>query len=171
MHKEELITLHQMMVEIKDFFERINPELKFSQYYALKIDPTQVHRSKMEHKYAIFILGTELANAMRDVEFGASCRISARMRELAEKTLKEIENMKYSQYHIFSPNPFRKQSILISDAPGGGRVHQNPPGRTPPDGGLLQVGFSRLGHDYPSRHSCLLATTSLDSDFLRISSS
>jgi hypothetical protein len=94
MHKEELITLHQMMVEIKDFFEKINPELKFSQYYALKIDPSQVHRSKMEHKYAIFILGTELANAMRDVEFGASGRISARMRELAEKTLKEIESMK-----------------------------------------------------------------------------
>jgi hypothetical protein len=94
MHKEELITLHQMMVEIKEFFEKINPELKFSQYYALKIDPSQVHRSKMEHKYAIFILGTELANAMRDVEFGASGRISARMRELAEKTLKEIENLK-----------------------------------------------------------------------------
>ena len=31
MHKEELISLHQMMVEIKDFFEKINPELKFSQ--------------------------------------------------------------------------------------------------------------------------------------------
>jgi hypothetical protein len=31
---------------------------------------------------------------MRDVEFGASGRISARMRELAEKTLKEIENLK-----------------------------------------------------------------------------
>ena len=26
MHKEELITLHQMMVEIKEFFEKINPE-------------------------------------------------------------------------------------------------------------------------------------------------
>ena len=29
MHKEELISLHQMMVEIKEFFEKINPELKF----------------------------------------------------------------------------------------------------------------------------------------------
>lgn len=91
MHKEELLSLHQMLVEIKNYFESINPNLKFSQYYALKIDPTQIHRSKVEHKYAIFVLGSELANAMREVEISSSGRISARMKELAEKVLKEIE--------------------------------------------------------------------------------
>jgi hypothetical protein len=91
MHKEELITLHQMLADIKDYFENINPNLKFSQYYALKISPSQLHKSKMEHKYAIFVLGNELANAMKEVEFSASGRISARMKELAEKTLKEME--------------------------------------------------------------------------------
>jgi hypothetical protein len=45
----------------------------------------------MEHKYAIFVLGNELANAMKEVEFSASGRIAARMRELATKTLKEME--------------------------------------------------------------------------------
>jgi len=91
MHKEELITLHQMLYEIMDYFESTNSDLKFSQYYSLKINPAQLHKSKMEHKYAIFILGNELANAMKDVEFSSSGRISARMKELAEKTLKEIE--------------------------------------------------------------------------------
>lgn len=91
MHKEELITLHQMLFDIKDYFESSNPDLKFSGYYSLKINPTQLHKSKMEHKYAIFVLGNELANAMKDVEFSASGRISARMKELADKTLKEIE--------------------------------------------------------------------------------
>lgn len=91
MHKDELIILHQMLFDIKDYFESINPDLKFTQYYSLKIQPEQSHKSKMEHKYAIFILGQELANAMKDVEFSASGRISARMRELAEKTLKEME--------------------------------------------------------------------------------
>ena len=91
MHKEELITLHQMLYEIKDYFESTNSDLKFSQYYSLKINPSQLHKSKMEHKYAIFILGNELANAMKEVEFSASGRISARMRELAVKTLKEME--------------------------------------------------------------------------------
>ncbi|MCQ8893810.1 MAG: UPF0058 family protein [Methanolinea sp.] len=91
MHKEELITLHQMLYEIKDYFESTNSDLKFSQYYSLKINPSQFHKSKTEHKYAIFVLGNELANAMKDVEFSACGRISARMKELAAKTLKEME--------------------------------------------------------------------------------
>jgi hypothetical protein len=91
MHKEELISLHQMLYEIKDYFESTNADIKFSQYYSLKINPSQLHKSKMEHKYAIFVLGNELADAMKDVEFSASGRISARMKELATKTLKEME--------------------------------------------------------------------------------
>ena len=91
MHKEELISLHQMLHEIKDYFAGSNPELKFSGYQSLKINPQQLHKSKMEHKYAIFVLGNELADAMKEVEFSASGRISARMRELAAKTLKEME--------------------------------------------------------------------------------
>ena len=92
MHKEELINLHQMLFDVKEYFESINPELKFSQYSALKISPAQQHKSKMEHKYAIFVLGNEIANAMKDVDFTSSNRISARMKELAEKTLKEMDN-------------------------------------------------------------------------------
>ena len=92
MHKEELISLHQMLSDVKDYFEEINPELKFSQYSNLKISPSQQHKSKMEHKYAIFVLGTEIANAMKDVDFTSSNRISARMKELAEKTLKEMDD-------------------------------------------------------------------------------
>jgi hypothetical protein len=91
MHKDELIALHQMLSDIKDYFEERNQQLSFPQYYALKINPSQVHKSKLEHKYAIFILATELANAMKDVELASSGRISSRMKELAEKTLKEIE--------------------------------------------------------------------------------
>ncbi len=31
MHKEELINLHQMLYDVKVYFEALNPELKFSQ--------------------------------------------------------------------------------------------------------------------------------------------
>jgi hypothetical protein len=91
MHKEELISLHQMLYDVKDRFEEINPELKFLQYTALKISPTQQHKSKTEHKYAIFVLGTEIANAMQEIDYSSSSRISARMKDLAEKSLKEME--------------------------------------------------------------------------------
>ena len=91
MHKEELINLHQMLYDVKVYFEALNPNLKFAQYNALKITPSQQHKSKMEHKYAIFVLGTEIANAMKEVDYSSSSRISARMKELAAKTLKEME--------------------------------------------------------------------------------
>jgi hypothetical protein len=92
MQKDELISLHQILFDLKEYLETLNPDLKFPQYNALKINPGQQHKSKLEHKYAIFVLGTELANATKDMEFSSSGRISARMRELAEKTLKEMEN-------------------------------------------------------------------------------
>jgi hypothetical protein len=91
MHKDELIALHQIMSEIKTFFETSNPDYSFAEYYALKVEPSQVHKSKMEHKHAIFVLGQEIAKAMNGMEFSASRRIAARMYELAQKTQKEIE--------------------------------------------------------------------------------
>lgn len=91
LHKEELISLHKILYEVKDYFEEANPDLKFTQYSALKITPSQMHKSKLEHKYAIFVLGNEIANAMKDVDYTSSSRISARMKDLAEKTLKEME--------------------------------------------------------------------------------
>jgi hypothetical protein len=86
-----------MLSEIKEYFEGTSPDLHFSQYEALKITPKQVHKSKLEHKYAIFVLGSEIANAMRTVEFSASNRISSRMKELAEKTMKELEVLQHQQ--------------------------------------------------------------------------
>jgi hypothetical protein len=91
MHKDELIRLHQMLFDVKIYLETINSNLKFSQYAALKISPSQQHKSKMEHKYAIFVLGNEIANAMKDLDYTSSSRISARMKELAEKALKEMD--------------------------------------------------------------------------------
>ena len=65
--------------------------INIQQTMTLKITPSQQHKSKMEHKYAIFVLGTEIANAMKDVDYTSSNRISARMKELADKALKEME--------------------------------------------------------------------------------
>lgn len=90
MHKDELILLHQMLVDIKEYIQERDPKVDFSEYCALKIIPTQTHRSKLEHKYAIFVLGNEIARAMRDIDFSSAGRVSARMQELAEKTLKEL---------------------------------------------------------------------------------
>ena len=91
MHKEELISLHQMLIDVKDYLQEINSDSDFSEYESLKITPTQVHRSKVVHKYAIFVLENAIAKAMIDIENPSADRMSARMHDLAEKTLKEIE--------------------------------------------------------------------------------
>ncbi|WP_342633004.1 UPF0058 family protein [Methanoplanus limicola] len=90
-HKDELIALHQFMFTIKENLQKANANASFSEYEGLKVLPTQTHKSKMEHKHAIFILGEEIADAMKDIEPSAAKRISARMHELALKTEKEID--------------------------------------------------------------------------------
>lgn len=91
MHKEELIQLHTLMVQMKRFFEE-NGMGGFSEYQSLHISPIHVHRSKAEHKHAIFVLGKELAMQMAVDEFSGVGRTSARMQELANRALEEISH-------------------------------------------------------------------------------
>jgi hypothetical protein len=90
MSKAELIKLHQMLSDVKGYLVSINPDLTFSRYAALKITPSQHYRSKTEHKYAIFVLGMEIADAMKETDTMSSKRISSRMKELSDKALVEM---------------------------------------------------------------------------------
>jgi hypothetical protein len=87
MHKEELIQLHTLLVRVKNYFEEhayCNGE--FEQYSLLHIGPMHIHRSKAEHKHAIFVLGNELASVIDSQELVGTGMISARMQELAART-------------------------------------------------------------------------------------
>ena len=94
MHKEELINLHQTLSDVKGYLKSLNPKLEFSQYKALKINPSQRYRSKTEHKHAIFVLGMEIADAMKDTDNKSFKRMSSRMKELSDKALIEM-NRRY----------------------------------------------------------------------------
>ncbi|MEE6209157.1 MULTISPECIES: UPF0058 family protein [Salarchaeum] len=86
MHKDELLDLHEQLVEIKDDirdYDQINEEA-FEAYEQLDVDPSHVHKSKSEHKHAVFVLGNALANAMSEDEFSNAGRLSKRMEELAD---------------------------------------------------------------------------------------
>jgi len=87
MHKDELIHLHSLLVEIKEYFEEqesVEGEL-FKDYEALGTSPVHIHKSKSEHKHAIFVLGEELAENMSADEWDEAGRVGARMEELAEE--------------------------------------------------------------------------------------
>ncbi len=89
MHKEELIQLHTLMVQMKKYFED-KGHGEFSQYTSLKISPIHVHRSKAEHKHAIFVLGKEIASIMAHDEFSGPGRMQVRMQELACRAVSEM---------------------------------------------------------------------------------
>ncbi|MDY6964574.1 MAG: UPF0058 family protein [Halobacteriota archaeon] len=85
MRKEELIQLHMLLAYLKKYFEANGMDDEFEKYQSLNISPAHIHRSKAEHKQAIFILGTELASLISDDEFSGSKRTSVRMQELADR--------------------------------------------------------------------------------------
>ncbi|ERH01012.1 MAG: putative metal-binding protein [Halonotius sp. J07HN6] len=86
MHKDELLELHEQMVTIMEYFreqETVDASL-FDPYDELTVEPDHVHKSKSEHKHAVFVLGNALATAMSEDEFSDAGRVGKRMKELAD---------------------------------------------------------------------------------------
>jgi hypothetical protein len=62
MKKEELIHLHLLLAQLKKYCEEQGLDCDFTRYQELGISPIEIHRSKEEHKQAIFVLATDLAS-------------------------------------------------------------------------------------------------------------
>ncbi|WP_327051480.1 UPF0058 family protein [Halomicrococcus gelatinilyticus] len=92
MHKDELLELHEQMVAIMEYFRESEdvPEGTFDTYDQLDVDPSHVHKSKSEHKHAVFVLGNSLATVMSEDEFSEAGRIGKRMKELADDAEQKI---------------------------------------------------------------------------------
>ncbi len=90
MHKDELIQLHTLMAQIRKHFEHMGMNKSFNEYDSLSISPLHVHRSKAEHKHAIFVLGNDIAAALSDDEVSGMGRTSERMQELAVRASERL---------------------------------------------------------------------------------
>ncbi|WP_266076465.1 UPF0058 family protein [Haladaptatus caseinilyticus] len=92
MHKDELLELHEQMVTIMEYFREQDdiPTGAFDAYDQLDVDPSHVHKSKSEHKHAVFVLGNSLADVMSEDEFSEAGRIGKRMEELADDAESKI---------------------------------------------------------------------------------
>lgn len=61
MHKEELIHLHTLMMQVKKCCESIaNDEIPSERYDSLEITPLHIHKEKKAHKIALLTLGDEI---------------------------------------------------------------------------------------------------------------
>ncbi len=92
MHKDELIQLHTLMAQIKRHFEHMGMNNSFNEYNSLSISPLHVHRSKAEHKHAIFVLGNDIASALSQDDISGMGRTSERMHELAVRASERLAN-------------------------------------------------------------------------------
>ncbi len=59
MHKDELLQLHSLLCQMKRYFEEAGMDLQeaFGDYDELDVSPQHIHKSKTDHKRAVFLLG------------------------------------------------------------------------------------------------------------------
>ena len=65
MKKQELIHLHGLLAEVHGHYEKATgAELEHDEYEALGVRPTSIHKSKTDHKAAVFALADGLTTEM-----------------------------------------------------------------------------------------------------------
>lgn len=66
MKKQELIHLHGLLSEVRGEYE--GEDLDLSEYDAFGVQPTSIHRSKTDHKKAVFKLAGGLTDSFEEEE-------------------------------------------------------------------------------------------------------
>lgn len=68
MKKQELLHLHALLGEVQDHYEaETGYEIENQEYEELDVPPTSIHRSKTDHKDAVFALADGLVD---EVSYG-----------------------------------------------------------------------------------------------------
>ncbi|AUX09738.1 hypothetical protein AArcSl_2113 [Halalkaliarchaeum desulfuricum] len=68
MKKQELIHLHGLLAEVRKQCEAWNEETELDEYESLGVKPTSIHRSKTDHKEAVFALADGITAPMEETE-------------------------------------------------------------------------------------------------------
>lgn len=69
MKKQELIHLHGLLWQVRDHYEETtNDTVDHERYTALGVKPTSIHKSKTDHKAAVFALADGITSEFTDEE-------------------------------------------------------------------------------------------------------
>ena len=69
MKKQELIHLHGLLAQVQSHYEDETGEtVEHERYSTLGVQPTSIHKSKTDHKDAVFALANGITSAMTEVE-------------------------------------------------------------------------------------------------------
>lgn len=90
MYKDELIQLHQFLVYVlKNMDEEYELKEECKEYLCLNISPHHIHRTKAEHKYAIFVLSNTISEVLANHN-GGSSNIANGLSELVKRSKREL---------------------------------------------------------------------------------
>jgi len=65
MKKQELIHLHSLLAQVQHHYEAdTETSVEHDEYAELGVKPTSIHKSKTDHKSAVFALADELTDDM-----------------------------------------------------------------------------------------------------------
>ena len=69
MKKQELIHLHGLLAEVGNYYENLSArQLDLDDYESMGVRPTSIHKSKTDHKAAVFALADGITGAMEQPE-------------------------------------------------------------------------------------------------------
>jgi len=91
MYKDELIYLHQLFIYLMKFMIDNGVSKSFFEEYAnLGISPHHIHRTKSEHKYAMFVLAHGISNVLAENNEIIPRSVANRLGELAKRCKSEV---------------------------------------------------------------------------------
>ena len=94
MQKDELIQLHTFLYQMRTHIEQLydNNGSNSKNYEKLEITPYQIHKSKREHKLAVFTLSKDIAGILSngDTDLGLD-KIAGRLDQMAVRFMTEKE--------------------------------------------------------------------------------
>jgi len=65
MKKQELIHLHGLLAQVQNHYEEKTGEsVDHDEYISLGVQPTSIHKSKTEHKEAVFAIARDITSEM-----------------------------------------------------------------------------------------------------------
>jgi len=69
MKKQELIHLHGLLAQVQNHFEQeTGTTVEHDEYATLGVQPTSIHKSKTDHKAAVFALARGITSSMEPDE-------------------------------------------------------------------------------------------------------
>jgi hypothetical protein len=91
MYKDELIHIHQLLIYLMKFLvDNGVSKSFFDEYYSLGVSPHHIHRTKAEHKYAIFLLAHGISSVLAESNEIVPQSVAKRLGELAERCKVEV---------------------------------------------------------------------------------